>query len=286
LKALDLEASTDIFVTSDHGFSTISKESDTSHSLRCQLHDVPPGHLPPGFLALDIAYALDIRLWDPDIENAAIDAKYNCGESGPPKELAPLLPSQAKHPKNGSGLIGPDPDHPHIVVTAGAGSALIYLTSDFSRSVLAKPLVTFLLRQDYVGGLFVDPSLGVLPGTIPLDQIGLTGAARTPHPSIVVSFRSFSTGCDEPLRCGAEVADSFYGQGQGMHGAFSRADTFNFMAAIGPDFRQHFVDPAPVGNADIAPTLAHILGFERADGHGDATGRVLEEALLGGRVPT
>ena len=33
------------------------------------------------------------------------------------------------------------------------------------------------------------------------------------------------------------------------------------MAAIGPDFKTGFADPAPVSNADIAPTLAHILGL-------------------------
>jgi hypothetical protein len=28
-----------------------------------------------------------------------------------------------------------------------------------------------------------------------------------------------------------------------MHGTFSRADTMNFMAAIGPDFKRGFVKP-------------------------------------------
>jgi hypothetical protein len=34
-----------------------------------------------------------------------------------------------------------------------------------------------------------------------------------------------------------EIADTGLQQGQGMHGSFSRADTFNNMAAIGPDFK-------------------------------------------------
>ena len=94
-----------------------------------------------------------------------------------------------------------------------------------------------LLAQDYVSGLFVDDDLGHFPGTLPLSAINLKGSARTPRPSIVVNFRSFSTGCDEPVLCTVEVADTGLQQGQGMHGSFSRADTMNFMAAIGPDFK-------------------------------------------------
>jgi hypothetical protein len=134
-----------------------------------------------------------------------------------------------------------------------------------------------------VGGIFVDDALGALPGTIPFSAVNLDGHARTPRPAIIVSFRSFSTGCDQPLRCGVEIADSTLSQGQGMHGAFSRADTFNFMAAVGPDFRTRFVDAAPASNADIAITLAHVLGLP-FDTEGKS-GRVLAEAFPGGKMP-
>ena len=66
-----------------------------------------------------------------------------------------------------------------------------------------------------------------------------------------------------------------------MHGSFGRANTFNFMAAIGPDFKKQYVDEAPISNADIAPTLAQILGFDMT-AKGKLTGRVLREALAGG----
>jgi hypothetical protein len=52
------------------------------------------------------------------------------------------------------------------------------------------------------------------------------------------------------------------------------------MAAVGPDFKRGFVDPAPVGNADITPTLAHLLGFDLSKSAPPA-GRVLFEALAG-----
>ena len=85
--------------------------------------------------------------------------------------------------------------------------------------------------------------------------------------------------------CGVEVADSGQQQGQGIHGAFSRADTHNFMAAIGPDFKAGFRDTAPVSNADWANTLAHVLGLDLG-GRGQARGRVMAEALKdGGDAP-
>jgi hypothetical protein len=69
--------------------------------------------------------------------------------------------------------------------------------------------------------------------------------------------------------------------GQGMHGSFGRSNTFNFMAADGPDFKKQFVDHAPISNADIQPTLAKILELTIAS-NGRLNGRILEESLLGG----
>ena len=80
----------------------------------------------------------------------------------------------------------------------------------------------------------------------------------------------------------AIVTDSNYQQGQGTHGSLGRGETRNFMAAIGPDFKANFLSPAPISNADIAPTLAHILGIELG-GKGRLKGRVLTEALKDGR---
>ncbi len=114
-----------------------------------------------------------------------------------------------------------------------------------------------------------------------MSAIGMAGSAVTPRPQIVVGFRSFSTGCARPEVCGAEVGDTDLQQGQGIHGSFGRQDTHNFMAAVGPDFKTAFKDPAPVGNADIAPTLAKIMGLDLGSG-GDARGRVIDEALAGG----
>jgi hypothetical protein len=69
-----------------------------------------------------------------------------------------------------------------------------------------------------------------------------------------------------------------------MHGSFSRADTMNFMAAIGPSFRRGYLDNNPVSNADIGQTLARVLGL-KIPFRGSLMGRVIEEALPGGPEP-
>jgi predicted AlkP superfamily pyrophosphatase or phosphodiesterase len=62
LADLGLTDTTDIVVSADHGFSTISKESKTSPAARAVYSDVPAGFLPPGFVAIDIATALELPL--------------------------------------------------------------------------------------------------------------------------------------------------------------------------------------------------------------------------------
>jgi len=264
-KALDelgLTATTDIVIAADHGFSTISKESKTSPAAKTKYTDVPEGLLPPGFVALDLAKALAMPLHDPDNKNGAVAA--------------------STYPKRGNGLIGTDPVKPEVVVASNGGSDLVYIPG--KDRALTGRVIDALLAQDYVSGLFVDSEIGSFPGTLPMSAINMQGASRTPRPSIVISFRSYSTGCDQPVLCTVEIADTGLQQGQGMHGSFSRADTMNFMAAIGPSFKSGFVSETPVSNADIGKTIAHILGL-KVPFKGSLQGRVAEEALPGGASP-
>jgi hypothetical protein len=167
-------------------------------------------------------------------------------------------------------------------VAVNGGSNLIYVPK--GDPALARRVVEVLSAQDYTSGLFVDDSFGPIPGTLPLSAINLKGDARPPTPTIAISFRSFTTGCAIPETCVAEVADTVLQQGQGMHGTFSRADTHNFMAAFGPDFKAGFVDPAPVSNADIGQTVAALLQL-KLPARGHLLGRTMTEALRGGTVP-
>jgi hypothetical protein len=263
LDDLGLAATTDIVIAADHGFSTISKESSTSPAAKASYADVPAGMLPPGFLAIDLAKALDMQLYDPDDKNKLVEA--------------------SKHSSRGNGLIGGDPEKPAVVVAANGGSNLVYVPS--KDAALTGKVIEALLAQDYVSGLFVDSDIGTFPGTLPLSAINMQGKARTPRPAIAINFRSYATDCGRPVMCAVSVADTVLQQGQGMHGSFSRADTMNFMAAIGPSFKTGFVDEAPVSNADIGKTIAQVLGL-KIPFKGALQGRVLEEALPGGASPT
>ena len=88
LRDLGLLDSTDIITTADHGFSTIGKESQTSATVKMKFADAPAGRLPLGFVALDLAHALNMPLIDPD------DGYKTIGDG--------------QHTKNGNGLIGGD----------------------------------------------------------------------------------------------------------------------------------------------------------------------------------
>ena len=264
-KALDelgLSATTNIMISSDHGFSTISKESKTSPSTKGTYDDTPAGFLPMGFLSIDLAKALNLPLFDPNDKNAAIPDN--------------------KRPKAGNGLLGKDPAKPDLVVATKGGSDLIYLPG-MDRKLVGRT-VKALLEQDYVSGIFVHDDLGRFPGTLPMSQLGLKGKAVTPHPAIVVNFRSWSSGCEEPTNCSVQIADTVLRQGQGMHGSFSRGDTMNFTAAIGPDFKAGYVDPLPVSNADVGATAAQLLGLTQKP-KGELVGRVMTEAMPNGATP-
>ena len=311
LDRLGLAKTTDVIVTADHGFSTISKnpganfsQSRTSYAATqtyqtyrtvngaAQLvQEVPTGFLPAGFLAIDIAHALNTNLFDPD--SAPGTAPKPITPASYPPVVASQPPaadgSRRQRPASGDGIIGATATDPDVVVAANGGSDLIYLPNGATRAAVAQTLVPFLLKQDYVSGVFVDPSVGRFPGTLPTTAINFVGDAVTPAPTIVVNFASVSTrgrGCPFATddQCGVEIADSTLQQGQGQHGNFSRADTYNFMAAIGPDFKHGFVDPAPASNADVGKTIAHVLGLQ-IPSNGSLVGRVLQESFPGRPVP-
>jgi len=271
LKKLDLYDTTNIVVAADHGFSTIQKTGTDSPSAKSSFRDVKAGELPVGFLAMDLhadlkARSPRLKLFDPDRGYQEIDR------------------SGGEPPLHGNGIIGEDPDHPQVVVAANGGSDLIYLPTEKGAKKLARDVVAALLEHDYVSGVFVDQGrFGDIPGALSTEAIGIGGGdARTPHPAIVVNFASrVIPGCQRevPL-CTATIADTSLWEGQGMHGSFSRSDTYNFMAARGPDFRSRYNDPLPASNADIGMTIARVLGLAITP-RGKLAGRVLTEALRG-----
>jgi Type I phosphodiesterase / nucleotide pyrophosphatase len=288
-------ANTDIFLTADHGFATISKHDvdaaghvTTSYAAKTIYKDaqgrqeVNTGFLPAGFLAIDLAHELGLPLFDPDSQIDGPDGAKIFEAVDP---AAAQQPSNVRqHPIAGNGLIGgtgriANQTDAKVIVAANGGSDLIYLPAHDPD--LVKKIVAFLARQDYVGGLFVNDEYKNVPGALPSSAIRLIGSSLIPSPTIAVTFKIFSADPKQPIMSGVQITDNVLQQGQGMHGSFGRANTFNFMAAIGPDFKKQFVDRAPISNADIAPTFAQILGFDVAS-KGELKGRVLREALAGG----
>lgn len=264
LKQWHMEDNTDVFVIADHGFSTISHSMPTA--------DGALGHpnFAPGFVAIDVAKWLGEKIYDPDHGDLLVET------------------DNGERP-GGNALIGPTPDHPVAMVAANGGSDFIYVPEGPQARDTVKRIYAQLVQQPYVGALFVNDEFRKdgdkdFAGSLPMSAVNLIGAGGLPRPAIVVGFRSFvAKGCSlgEQL-CAAEIADTGLQTGQGMHGSFSRADTRNFMAAIGPDFKKAYVDHAPVANYDVAPTLAHILGISLS-GPGTLKGRVAHEALVGGK---
>ena len=290
-----VKATTDVFVTSDHGFATISRRelaadgtmtSEPSAALTYQNpgkeKPEPPGTLPTGFLAVDLAIRAHMRVFDSGVRATAGDSVF--------AELA-LGGETSQHSLSGSALLGDavqsvDGSDAKVIVASNGGSDLLYVPSGSKDIVHA--MLDILTQLDYVGGVFVDdrfcPHAADCPGALPLSAIGLVGASHVPRPAIIVTYKVFYR-VPGDLQSAVQISDGTLQEGQGNHGGFGRDQTFNNMAAMGPDFKPGFVDPLPMGNIDIAPTLARILGFEMPAA-GSLKGRVLQEALLGGATGT
>jgi hypothetical protein len=154
---------------------------------------------------------------------------------------------------------------------------------------------------------------GWIPGTFSLDTLDLIGRANYLYaPDLVVSFREmpdasnsglmgskapsyvfdrsgehpsgYANGSEplvEPVK-GLMYADTGgwngFTTGMGMHAAAGPRELHNFCAAVGPDFRRHFVDRYPSGNLDVRPTIARVMNLP-ADEETGFAGRVLEESI-------
>ncbi|HLK91202.1 MAG TPA: alkaline phosphatase family protein [Polyangia bacterium] len=275
-----LAASTDLFVTSDHGFSTVSRREvdaeghpSQSPTTGRRFRDVRPGDLPPGFVAMDVAAHLGLALCDPDLPLA----------TGGARGFQPVAAD--RHPMLGNGLVARacmlrEPREARVIVAANGGVDLIYVPRGDTGTIA--DLAAFLLAQDYVDAVFADRAI---PGALPLRDANLFGSALPPRPALVVALRAFARDPRDPLRTQVVLEDGTLQEGQGTHGSFGRADVTNTMLAAGPDFKRAYLDEAPASNADIAPTLAKILGLTLPS-RGRLRGRVLGEALAGGPATT
>ena len=289
----DVRDNTNIFVTSDHGFSTVSRRevdaagrATASYAATLRYLDVSgrqevnTGHLPPGFLAIDLAHHLNLPLYDPEIQILeGGNRRYIRIDPASPQPRSDVR----QRPSTGGALIGGTgrvsrPTDAAVVVAQSS----IYVAGN-DRGMVER-IVRFLAAQDYVGGIFVHDRIGQIPGALQMSDIGLVGSATTPKPAIVISFKSFALDEANPHMSGV-IVGGVRQHGQGDHGSLARANTFNNMAAIGPDFKRRFVNQAPVSNVDLQPTLAHLMK-RRMRSLGKLRGRIIAEALVGGPSTT
>lgn len=284
-----VKANTDVVVTSDHGFATITRRelagdatqtaepSAVMHYEMAGEKPEPEGTLPTGFLAVDLGIREHMRVFDPA-------KRATKGSSAYEEVLIGGVASQ--HPSGGSALLGDavqrvDGTDAKLIVAANGGSDLIYVPG--GDAALVHQTIATLADLDYVGGIFVDDQYCAkasdCAGSLPLSAIGLVGKSKVPRPAIVVTFKVWYQAAGD-LQSAAQVSDTTLQEGQGMHGGFGREQTLNNMAAMGPDFKKGFVDEAPFGNIDVAPTIAAILGIEMPS-VGSLKGRVAREAMVG-----
>lgn len=152
---------------------------------------------------------------------------------------------------------------------------------------LTRSLAEFLQKQPWCGVVFTArgagaPHEGVVPGTFALDYAHLGGNERSPD--IVFTFPWSSA----PNRHGVQGTDYVMlssgttGPMQtdtANHGSMSPWTVRNTMLAWGPGFKRGTKVRTPSSNADVTPTMLHLLGHPKAT---TLEGRVLSEALTGG----
>jgi hypothetical protein len=163
-----------------------------------------------------------------------------------------------------------------VVIAPNGGADWIYVPSGSATQV--QSLVTFLQSREEIGAIFVASKYGAINGTFPLNAIDAeAGSGRSPD--LLVGYNW----ADDPIQGQAGIEFSGSGSNaRGAHGAFSPHDTQAVMVAFGPDFQGTFKDSLPTSTADVAPTIARILGTPLPN----TDGRPLLEALVGGNAMT
>lgn len=211
LEQKKIRAKTDIFIVSDHGFSTISR-------------------------ALDLVDLLS---------------------------------------KAGLRAVRENPQPGDILVVGNGGSALFYVIG--RDPAIIKQLIEFLQDSDFAGPIFTrEPQ----PGCFKTDVAWIDSANA---PDVIVSMR-WTNEKNKNGVAGSIVSydpnrgiDGVYRvEGNGHHASISYFDIHNTLIAAGPDFRSDFQSDLPSGNADLAPTILHLLG---TPSRGSSDGRILSEAF-------
>lgn len=179
----------------------------------------------------------------------------------------------ASYSVKGFPLPPPDelPDDALIVVGNG-GNVLIFSPASGDRERIAD-VVAYLQRLEQIGAIFVNDDHAAVPGTLPLGDVGLDFADPGRAPDIVFSLSYDAEAVIQGVPGTSYTTHSLF---RGTHGSMSPIDMHTFILGWGPGFRPGQVVDTVAGIVDIAPTVAHLLGFELK---GSPDGRVLMEGL-------
>lgn len=124
---------------------------------------------------------------------------------------------------------------------------------------LVHRLVRWLQSQDWCGPLFTRAGL---PGTLAMTE-GLIEHARAPDIALILAAHDGTNGYG---LAGLSRHDSAYPGG--CHGGLSTAETNNVLVIGGARVPAGKQSRAAVGNIDIAPTIADLLGLDGEDMEG------------------
>lgn len=260
LRANGMRESVDLVVMSDHGHTSVGNplRSAPAAGGEPEAGEIRLAHLltQAGFEAFDGTGCLYSPVLSP---YPTQESHGECPGLARYSTPSYLLPAQ----------LGPRA----VIIAVNGGSDYLYLPSKDPKLVLE--LARFLQGRPEVASLFVAARYGSVPGTLPLSEIFAEDALGR-HPDVVIGY-----GFDETaaVRCvsGVEFAGMTRSRYRGMHGTLGPNDLRAVLIAQGPHFHARFRDPLPTGNADIAPTVAALLGLDLPG----TDGRPLLEAIEG-----
>jgi arylsulfatase A-like enzyme len=176
---------------------------------------------------------------------------------------------------------GPD----QVILGSSGQSVALHVKNRDAAKIRA--VAEWLQKQSWTGVLFTArgegaPHEGSVAGTFALEFAHVGGNERSPD--IVLTFPWSS----KPNRHGIPGTDYVMltsgttgpmDTTAGNHGSMSPWVVRNTMLAWGPDFKRGARLRTPSSNADVTPTILHLLGHPRANA---LDGRVLLEALANG----
>jgi arylsulfatase A-like enzyme len=173
------------------------------------------------------------------------------------------------------------PDSTDVVLASSGQAVALHVEAHHPQRIAR--LARFVQSQDWGGVVFAAPRRpgdprGAIDGTFSLELVHAASRSRGPDLLFTFPWASRPNAFGVP---GSDLAATSGGAAPyaSDHGSMSPWNVLNTLIARGPRFKRGAIVRTPAGNADVAPTILSLLGFEDAKA---LDGRVLTEALDGG----